>query len=53
MSTPVATQEYARSHALCSRSFHGGRWPMVDDPDATPQEIASFLEPLMGRRRPT
>ncbi len=51
--TPVATQEYVRRHALCSRSFRGGHWPMIEDPDATAQAIASFFEPLMARHRPT
>jgi pimeloyl-ACP methyl ester carboxylesterase len=50
--TPVATQEYVRRHALCSRSFRGGHWPMVEDPDGTAHEIASFFEPLMARHRP-
>jgi pimeloyl-ACP methyl ester carboxylesterase len=50
--TPTATQEYLRRHALCSRSFRGGHWPMVDDPDGTAHEIASFFEPLMAPHRP-
>lgn len=51
--TPAATQEYVRRHALCSRSFHGGHWPMVEDPDATAHAIASFFEPLIARQRAT
>ena len=49
--TPAATQEYVQRHALCSRSFRGGHWPMVEDPDGTAHEIASFFEPLMGAQR--
>ena len=48
--TPVATREYIHRHALCNRSFGGGHWPMIEDPDTTTQQIASFFEPLVARR---
>jgi pimeloyl-ACP methyl ester carboxylesterase len=51
--TPPATQEYLRRHALLSRSFRGGHWPMVEDPAGTAHEIASFFEPLAARHRST
>jgi len=50
--TPAATQEYLRRHALRSRSFRGGHWPMVDDPDGTAHDIASFFEPLTAAHLP-
>jgi hypothetical protein len=42
-----------RRYALCSRSFRRGHWPMVDDPDGTAHEIASFFEPLTAGHRAT
>ena len=48
--TPVATREYIHRHALCNRSFNAGHWPMIEDPEATAQQIASFFEPLVAGR---
>lgn len=46
--TPLATQNYLRKHGIPSVAFSGGHWPMVERPQHTAEQIASFFEPLFA-----